>query len=125
MKYSLRNDGSDIFDKIKSIWNTRTSFPFHVDGMILCPIMEHYPLRGGTWDSLFKWKPSYLNTIDFLVKFLKDENGTIISSPYIQNEKRADKIKEQSLKMYYTLELYVGTSENVYNKNQKRMITKN
>ena len=123
-EYSLRNDGSDIFDKIKSIWNTRKSFPFEVDGMILCPIMEHYPLRGGTWDSLFKWKPSNLNTIDFLVKFLKDENGTIISSPYIQNEKRADKIKEQSLKMYYTLELYVGTSENVFNKNQKRMVTK-
>ena len=123
-EYSLRNDGSDIFDKIKNIWSTRKANPYNVDGIILCPIMEHYPLRGGTWDSLFKWKPSYLNTIDFLVKYVKDEEGSIINSPFIEKVTRADSIKEQSLKMYRTLELYVGAIENTFNKNQKKMVDK-
>ena len=81
-EYSLRSDGSDIFEKIKKIWDNRKNNEFHTDGLIFVPIYEHYPLQGKTWDSFFKWKPPELNTIDFLVKFVKDENGNIINSPH-------------------------------------------
>ena len=123
-EYSYRNDGSDIFDKINKIWSERKTNPFHVDGVILCPIMEHYPHRGGSWRSLFKWKPEDLNTIDFLVKYVKNEDGNIINSPFIEDVKRLDDIKERKLKMYRTLELYVGSSENIYNNKYKKMMNK-
>jgi len=123
-EYSYRNDGSDIFNKISKIWNERKTNPFNVDGIILCPIMEHYPHRGGSWKSLFKWKPVHLNTIDFLVKYVKNEDGLIINSPFIEDVKRLDDIKERKLKMFRTLELYVGGAEKIYNNISKKMIDK-
>ena len=121
-EYSLRSDGSDIFEKIKKIWDNRKNNEFHTDGLIFVPIYEHYPLQGKTWDSLFKWKPPELNTIDFLVKFVKDENGNIINSPYIENIKRLDNKVERKLRLYRTLELYVGGIKYDYNKKEKRMM---
>ena len=119
-EYSLRNDGSDIFDKIKTIWSNRSYNEFHVDGLIFVPMTEHYPLQGKTWDSLFKWKPPELNTIDFLIKFMRDENGNIINSPHIENVKRMDNKTERKLRLYRTLELYVaGVKYGSYNKNNK------
>jgi len=123
-EYSFRNDGSDIFNKISKIWGDRKTNPFHVDGIILCPIMEHYPHRGGGWKSLFKWKPVHLNTIDFLVKYVKNENGIIVNSPFIEDVKRLDDIKERKLKMFRTLELYVGGTDDVYDNVSKKMIKK-
>lgn len=119
---SLRSDGSDIFEKVKKIWMNRKNNEFHVDGLIFVPIYEHYPLQGKTWESLFKWKPPELNTIDFLVKFVKDENGTIINSPYIENVKRMDNKKERRLRLYRTLELYVGGIKYDYNKKARKMM---
>lgn len=37
-----------------------------VDGVIITPINE--PIKTGTHDTLFKWKPQDQNTIDFLIK---------------------------------------------------------
>jgi hypothetical protein len=121
-EFSLRSDGSDIFEKIKRLWDSRKSNEFHSDGLIFVPIYEHYPLQGKTWDSLFKWKPPQLNTIDFLVKYVKDENGNIINSPYIENVQRLDNKTERKLRLYRTLELYVSGSKYDYNKNAKRMM---
>jgi len=121
-EYSLRSDGSDIFDKIKKIWTNRKSNEFHTDGLIFVPIKEHYPLQGKTWESLFKWKPPELNTIDFLVKFVRDENNNIVNSPYIENIKRADKKSERRLRLYRTLELYVGSIKYDYNKKARKMM---
>jgi len=121
-EFSLRSDGSDIFEKIKKLWDSRKSNEFHSDGLIFVPIYEHYPLQGKTWDSLFKWKPPQLNTIDFLVKYVKDENGNIINSPYIENVQRLDNKAERKLRLYRTLELYVSGSKYEYNKNAKRMM---
>jgi len=42
----------------------------HSDGLIFTPVEE--PIRTGTHESLFKWKPRHLITIDFLVKNGKD-----------------------------------------------------
>ena len=120
-EFSLRNDGSDIFDKVKKIWSNRTYNQFHVDGLIFVPIYEHYPLQGRTWESLFKWKPPELNTIDFLVKFVRDENDNIVNSPYIESVKRMDNKVERQLKLYRTLELYVGGVKYDFNKKNKKM----
>ncbi len=73
--FSKLKDGSDIFQKAAECWESRKIKVYHVDGLIFVPIKEHYPLHSGAWYSLFKWKPAYLNSIDFLVKTLKDENG--------------------------------------------------
>ena len=120
-EFSLRDDGSDIFDKVKKIWNNRSYNQFHVDGLIFVPIKEHYPLQGRTWDSLFKWKPPELNTIDFLVKFVRDENNNIVNSPLIETVKRDDNKVERQLKLYRTLELYVGKVKYNLNRKSKKM----
>ena len=121
-EFSLKQDGSDIFNKVKNLWNNRKSSAFHSDGLIFVPIYEHYPLQGKTWESLLKWKPPQLNSIDFLVKFVKDENGNIINSPYIENIKRLDNKLERKLRLYRTLELYVSGSKFEFNKKIKKMM---
>ena len=123
-QFSIREDGSDIFNKIKYIWDNKKYNNFEVDGIILVPIFSHYPLRGGSWNELFKWKPPYLNTIDFLVKYTKDENGNILQSPYIENVERLDDKSEKKLKIYRTLELYVGGEDSEYNNKKKKMFRK-
>ena len=66
-KISKRSDGSDIFKQIKEIWDSRKFAEFYVDGLIFVPITEHYKMvsKGAKWESLFKWKPPELNSIDF------------------------------------------------------------
>lgn len=104
---SLRADGTDIFQKVKELWDTRQFNTFNVDGIIFVPKYEYYPLWGGSWYSLFKWKPPTLNTIDFLIKMAKDENGRDIKFPYIEVIKRLDGKQETILKQYKTVQLYV------------------
>lgn len=123
-QFSIREDGSDIFNKIKYTWDNRKYNNFEVDGVILVPKFAHYPLKGGTWIELFKWKPPNLNSIDFLIKYRRDEDGKIINNPYIENVERLDNKQEKKLKIYQTLELYVGGEDNEYNNKQKRMIRK-
>ena len=123
IKFSLKSDGSDIFEKSNELWSSRAQNEFEVDGMIYTPIYTHYPMKGGKWDYLFKWKPPHLNSVDFLVKFMKDENGVIINSPHIDNVKRIDKKVERQIKIYRTLELYVGGMNYEYNNKFKRMMS--
>jgi len=122
--FSMRNDGSDIFQKAKEMWGLRKSQNFENDGMIFTPIQEYYPMYGGTWNSLFKWKPPHLNTIDFLIRTKKDVNGSDIKSPYIENIVRADGKNEILIKQYKTVELYVTGFEIIFNKRDKTTIKK-
>ena len=118
-KYSIRSDGSDIFQKVNELWNTKKYNQFNVDGIIFVPIFEYYPLHGGSWYSLFKWKPPQLNTIDFLIKVLKDDNKKDIKNPQIQIIERIDGKQETILKQYKTVQLYVSGRTTVFNKNRK------
>jgi len=120
---SIRNDGTDIFDKIKEIWDTRKFNSFNVDGIILTPKYEPYKYGGGSWYSLFKWKPPQLNTIDFLIKIIKDDNNKEIKYPYIQEINRIDGKQETILKQYKTIQLYVTGSKSIYI-NQKQIRTR-
>ena len=56
--YSLKHDRKLFMEYYKSLTET--------DGVILTPHNE--PIRTGTHDTLFKWKPRDQNTIDFLMK---------------------------------------------------------
>jgi len=48
-----------------------TTFPYKTDGIILTPANE--PVRSGTHETMFKWKPRDTNTIDFLFQ-RRDQN---------------------------------------------------
>jgi hypothetical protein len=115
---TVRNDGTDIFQKTKELWDSRGYNTFNVDGIIFVPKYEYYPLKGGSWDKLFKWKPPVLNTIDFLSKTIKDDLDNDVRSPYIEVITRIDGKKENILKQYKTFKLYVTGLKTIY-ENQK------
>jgi hypothetical protein len=120
---TIRNDGTDIFQKVKELWDSRKYNSFNVDGIIFTPKYEYYPLNGASWYSLFKWKPPHLNTIDFLIKFMKDENNKDIKSPYLEIIKRPDNKNETILKQYKTAKLFVTGQKTIFN-NYKNIKTK-
>ena len=111
---SVRQDGSDIFDKVKEIWSNRQFNSFNVDGIIFVPKYENYPFKGGPWYYLFKWKPPHLNTIDFLIKTFKDDNNKDIKYPYIEVIKRLDGKEETIIKQYKTIQLFVTDEKTIY-----------
>lgn len=101
------SSGKDIFEKAKMIWSNRIASEYHVDGMIFIPYNTGYPIRGGTWDRLFKWKPETLNSIDFLVKLVKNDKGEAKRQPYMIGE---------TVGQYKSLELKVGGYRDTINK---------
>jgi len=121
---SVRSDGTDIFDKVKEIWENRKTSSFEVDGIIFVPKYEYYPNYGGSWYSLFKWKPPELNTIDFLIKVVKDDNKKDIKNPFIDIITRPDGRKEEIIKQYKTIQLYVSGTKTVYNNRNRKQIKK-
>lgn len=103
--FSVNADGSDIFEKASELWNNRKYNNYDVDGLIFTPLLEYYPIKSGSWYTLFKWKPKTLNSIDFLVKIQKNKNG-------IEEKKiLICKNNNNELKQYKTLDLYVGGIE--------------
>ena len=99
--------GKDIFEKANLIWNKRGSYEYHIDGMIFIPYNCGYPMKSGTWDRLFKWKPEQLNSIDFLIKVVRNDKGEVKRSPYMIGENVAQ---------YKSLELKVGGYRDTINK---------
>jgi hypothetical protein len=108
--FEYSSGGNSIYEKSKKLWESRMRYDYKIDGLIYIPIKEYYPTRIGAWHSLFKWKPTELNTIDFLIKIERDERGNeLIRSLYDENT---------SIR-YKTVELYVGSQQDMYNKNSK------
>ena len=76
------NISNDIYTENKKILNNPKNFPYETDGLIFTPaklaVYSYYPTMpveiktDMTWNSVFKWKPSEQNTIDFLIKFIGD-----------------------------------------------------
>ena len=102
-----------MFSNNNSIWNNRNNVkifseyvkgndipqtPYNLDGLIFTPISIPYPNVGGRWEYLLKWKPPILNSIDFLVRIVKDGNKDKIS--YYNNGSKTFN--------YKSLNLYVG-----------------
>lgn len=99
--------GKDIFEKANLIWSKRSNYEYHIDGLIFIPYNTGYPLKSGTWNRLFKWKPEQLNSIDFLIKVMKNDKGEDKRSPYIDGD---------NVEQYKSLELKVGGYRDTINK---------
>ena len=94
-------------------------FEYNTDGLIFTPALlgvgankigELIKPISTTWNYSFKWKPTELNTIDFLISVKKLENG----SDYIGNmfETGLDMKEASQLIQYKTVILRVGFDEN-------------
>jgi hypothetical protein len=108
LKPYLFGNESEIFTKSKELWDNREKQDYHVDGLIYIPATEPYPSRVGRWDKLFKWKPPHLNTIDFLIKTVKNKNNKDILYPYIANPNSEESQHYEYIKQYKSVELYVS-----------------
>ena len=71
------------------IMTSTMSFEYEIDGLILTPsdvgVFQNFlgtPItkRSGTWNKVFKWKPSKDNSVDFKVVFDKTSKGDIVVS---------------------------------------------
>lgn len=113
-----------IFNECKKVYNKE--YIYHIDGLIFTPIElavgqsfnkgSKYSY-GGRWQELFKWKPVEENSIDFLVKIKKDENGDDIIGYRLMNGKSM---------MYKTLVLMVGYDPKIHTKhNSFRVMNEN
>jgi len=94
---------TDIFTKCAQM--LAREVPYNTDGLILTENRASIPDKFGVrFSQQFKWKPSHDNTIDFLVKIVKD--------PETGADKLTDLIRPDTLDTvkYKTLRLYVGTS---------------
>lgn len=103
--------GENIFKKAKMIWSMERNYK--IDGLIFIPYNTPYPLNGRTWTKLLKWKPNDLNSIDFLVKVVKNDKGEDKRSPYIYEGTNSGLNK---VVQYKSLELFVGGLKDVINK---------
>jgi ribA/ribD-fused uncharacterized protein len=70
-KLFLAGDGSGMYEAINTLLNTK--FEYENDGLIftprLSPVAPPADSRGDTWLYVYKWKPAYQNSIDFLLRF--------------------------------------------------------
>ena len=117
MKDYKYGNGEKIFDKSKELLELQESLPYNIDGLIYTPIDSFYPIktRRAKWEELLKWKPEKLNSIDFLVKYKKDDLGNDLILPHFID----DGIKK-IIRNYKTLILYVGTNADKFNKKNKK-----
>ena len=110
----------NIFSGCSAILNNieKGLYEYNTDGLIFTPantgvaskkIGEIAPNYKVTWSESFKWKPPHFNTIDFLVKFKKNEfNKTITSNLHTNGTSLTG---NNNFKQYYTLVLHVGFDE--------------
>ena len=101
--------GASIFQRAADILESEETRIYETDGLIFTPNTTPLPSKSGSvFDEQFKWKPARENSVDFLVKFEKEENGV---------EKIQIGINPETGETYRykTLRLYVGgRSENAW-----------
>jgi SAM-dependent methyltransferase len=61
-----------VTDACRAMFASQDKQPFEVDGLIFTPQSTPVPVKGGTWYSVFKWKPPEHNSIDFEVQFMAE-----------------------------------------------------
>lgn len=74
-KLFLAGDGPAMEEAIRTMLTTE--FEYETDGLIFTPkaspVAPPEDRKGKTWLRVYKWKPPHMNTIDFLLKFTKNE----------------------------------------------------
>lgn len=110
-------EGTGIFQLCRDVLKSAPLSQYNRDGLILTPNLMPLPTTPKTrFKEQFKWKPAKENTVDFLVRFVNDEET---GQPLIQDEIQGGTQKSVS---YMTLTLYVGSSENPALENPRRTI---
>jgi hypothetical protein len=93
-------------------------YPYNTDGLIFTPantgvasnkIGIAAPNYKTTWNESFKWKPAEFNTVDFLIKFQKDDFGVNKVGSIYNNG--TNMTSNSQLQNYFTLILNVGFDE--------------
>ena len=111
---------NNIFGGSATILNNvkENLFEYNTDGLIFTPantgvasnkvgfIAPNFKI---TWNESFKWKPPEFNTIDFLVKFEKNDFG-VFKESYIYSD-GVNLSNSSQFQKYYTLILHVGFDE--------------
>lgn len=84
LKEYIFSEGKKIYKESKHLWNARNSKFYNVDGLIYTPSDKGY---NDMKNKLYKWKPVSLNSIDFLIKTVKDPTTgqDIIRSDLLDN----------------------------------------
>lgn len=118
--------GIDLFKKSANVWNEfiQGRSPYKYDGLIYTPINRpvgyshsvDYDIEvGKTWFMNIKWKPPYENTIDFVVKELKEKvasyGGSVLEKAKVDFIQGAETGTYNKYKTYY---LEVGKNEYRY-----------
>jgi SAM-dependent methyltransferase len=97
---------SEIFCYMHIIWSLYEAdlIPYILDGVILTPLLQKYVTKRGeaTLQEL-KWKPEDKNSIDFYLRFVRDDSTGKIMTLF--NNCRDDELKGKPYRIAY---LYVG-----------------
>ena len=109
---STENYNTKIMELSENLWNSinNDQYYYNIDGLIytpLCPVTDMIDANNKsnkfysnkTWPKLLKWKPSCDNTIDFLVKLLKNNDG---------KDKIENILVDNKIRKFKTLILYTG-----------------
>ena len=100
-------------------------FPYQTDGLVFTPNDE--PIRVGTHDTLFKWKPRDKNTIDFQVKENKlfvQERGVLVYECDADQEYPDDTIVECKYISHLRKWVSVGIRTDKHHPNNRRTFYK-
>jgi hypothetical protein len=125
-KFDRASEGT-IFQACERLWADKDHYEYEIDGLIFTPIHtgvgstevgKAYDLnkKKFTWDSSFKWKPPFYNTIDFLIK-IDQKKG--IGYLFEESDNPSTIIK------YQTLNLCCGTNAKQTRNYLNDMITDN
>lgn len=120
--YGLNNN--EIYVYSKTLWETynllskSNEYPYYLDGIIYQPINQVYSLKPR--EQIYKWKPSFQNSIDFYLEFRKDKDNHILKVFNKTNDEKLNLLNENIddttiIKKYKIANLYVGKIANQNN----------
>jgi mRNA (guanine-N7-)-methyltransferase len=104
--HEQKDDQKDIFSLIDEVYNP-SKYDYNLDGVILTPKEDMYPKahvgQNIKWERLLKWKPIDQLSIDFMVKFNKQDGKLVIKSDMDIETKQEWKYVEASIKVVKTM----------------------